>query len=274
MKNRNKMTEDRHAGSMDIQKKQADQKREEETARAAEIVNDMQNKSAQELIEALENESIPKGIINEFVPAEEAAEEEAKPERSYGQAAREKIPGLMQLTKQHKKIATAIILTLIVLLYIFLEQISAFFTVFLLFVLASFSTIYKRKLGIPLGGFELVTFGTVMTGAVYGPVVGAIFGTLTHILSSVLSTDIGPLTLMGTATLGGAGIAAGLFHTPSIFLTGAVITALVLLVSQGPYLLLGDPEIQSTTFFYVATNLLTNIILFATLGPVLAGVLA
>ncbi|MBN2454599.1 hypothetical protein JXB11_03565, partial [Candidatus Woesearchaeota archaeon] len=74
--------------------------------------------------------------------------------------------------------------------------------------------------------------------------------------------------------MGVAGVIAGFMQGSGIFFVGTVLTAGMLLVTQFPYLLLGDPEIKNTTIFYIITNFMTNFILFSTIGPVLIGWLA
>ena len=140
------------------------------------------------------------------------------------------------------------------------------FTLTLLFILASFSTVYKRKLGIPLGGIELVTFGTVLTAVAFGPVVGMLFGLVSSIGSELFSQNIGPLTLLYVITLGGVGLFAGYFSQMNIVLLGIAATIAALLINQVAMLFIGDEEVKSFTAFYIVANTIFNFVVFSTLG--------
>ncbi|MFH1182331.1 MAG: hypothetical protein V1702_05205 [Candidatus Woesearchaeota archaeon] len=174
-----------------------------------------------------------------------------------------------------KKLAVFAVLAVVFLLLLvfFTRNIINILVVILLMVLGSFSTYYKRRLGVPLGGFELVTFGTVVTGILYGPVVGGLFGAISLTASSVLSADISPMTLLGVLATGLGGVIAGLLNG-SVFFIGMLVTAEILILSQSVSFVIGDGEIKATAVIYIVTNMLTNIALFATLGPLVVSWLA
>ena len=136
----------------------------------------------------------------------------------------------------------------------------------LLFVLASFSTIYKRKLGIPLGGVELVTFGTVITAVAFGPIIGLLFGLVSSLASEILSQSIGPLTWIYALTMAFVGAFAGIFDSLGLVFLGIAATVLTVLINQVIYLFIGDGEVKSMTAFYIAANIIFNIIVFTTIS--------
>jgi hypothetical protein len=167
----------------------------------------------------------------------------------------------------------AVLAVIFVLLLFFAKHVVNMLVILVLVLLGSFSTYYKRKLGVPLGGFELVTFGTVISGILYGPVVGGLFGLVTLLASSILSADISPMTLLGVFATGLGGVIAGTIHG-TVFFIGMVVTVEILVLGQSIAFVVGDSEIKGTSIFYITTNILTNIALFATLGPIVVRLLS
>lgn len=161
-------------------------------------------------------------------------------------------------------IIPALILTVLVFFYAQAVVTTAAFVALL--VMASFSTIYKRKLGIPLGGVELVTFGTVITALAFGPVVGLLFGVVSSLASEILSQNIGPLTWIYALTLALVGALAGSFSQFGIVFLGVVATILIIIINQLIYLFIGDEEVKSMTALYIVANLVFNVIIFTTLA--------
>lgn len=174
----------------------------------------------------------------------------------------------------HKVLAAIVFVLLVVLLLFYARQIVAIISVILLLLLASFSTVYKRKMGMPLGGFELVTFGTVLTAVAFNPIVGLLFGIVSSLASEIISQNIGPLTWIYVLITGLLGLLAGYFSHLNLVFLGVAFTAASLLLNQAIYLFIGDADIKSMTVFYIATNLIFNIILFATLGSRVLALLA
>lgn len=144
----------------------------------------------------------------------------------------------------------------------------------MLLLLASYSTQYKRKLGLPIGGVELVTFGTVVIAVLMGPIWGALFGLLSSIGSELISANLGPLTWIYWLSLAGGGFVVGLFQTLDVFILGMGLTFLILLINQVVYLFIGDAEIKNMTIFYIITNAVFNAAIFKTLAPILINLLS
>lgn len=133
--------------------------------------------------------------------------------------------------------------------------------------LASYSTVYKRKMGMPLGGPELVTFGTVLTGVAYGPWAGLIFGIISSTASEVISAGLGPTTWIYVLTVGGVGLAAGYLHPHlPLLLLGMLATVMLLAINQLIFFVVGDPEVKAFTMFYIVANILFNLLMFGTLS--------
>ena len=174
----------------------------------------------------------------------------------------------------HKVIASIVFVLLLVLIIFYVRQIVSIISLILLLLLASFSTIYKRKLGMPLGGFELVTFGTVLTAVAFNPFVGLLFGIVSSLASEIISQNIGPLTWIYVLITGFLGLLAGHFSHLNLVFLGVAFTVASLLLNQVIYLFIGDADIKTMTVFYIATNLTSNIILFATVGGRVLALLA
>ncbi len=166
----------------------------------------------------------------------------------------------------HKVIAATIFILLSLLVFFYARQVASAISVIILLLLASFSTIYKKKLGMPLGGFELVTFGTVLTAVAFNPLIGLLFGIVSSLTSEIISQNIGPLTGIYVLITGFLGLLAGYFSHLNIVFLGVAFTAASLILNQVVYLFIGDADVKTMTVFYIATNLILNIILFATVG--------
>lgn len=174
----------------------------------------------------------------------------------------------------HKVIAAMIFALLVALVLFYARQIASIISVAILLLLASFSTIYKKKMGMPLGGIELVTFGTVLTAVAFNPIIGLLFGIVSSLASEIISQNIGPLTWIYVLITGFLGLLAGYFSHLNLFFLGVAFTASSLLFNQVIYLFIGDADIKSMTVVYIATNLIFNVILFATLGSRVLALLA
>ncbi len=182
--------------------------------------------------------------------------------------------GIHSKVFRHKVLAAIVFVLLVALILLYARQIASAISVILLLLLASFSTVHKRKMGMPLGGIELVTFGTVLVAVAFNPVVGILFGMVSSLASSIISQDIGPLTWIYVFSSGLVGLLAGYFSHLNIVFLGIAATVMLLLINQVVYLFIGDADIKTMTVFYIATNLIFNIILFATVGGRVLSLLA
>ncbi|MBS3132643.1 hypothetical protein J4470_00745 [Candidatus Woesearchaeota archaeon] len=181
-------------------------------------------------------------------------------------AAKELCAGGFAVVARHKRIAFALLAVAIIGSVFYTAAVAKSLAVMALVLIASFSTVYKRKLGMPLGGIELVTFGTVLAAVAFNPVTGLLFGVVSSLASEIISQNIGPLTLVYVLITGLLGFLAGYLSYLNIVFIGVAFTVASLLLNQVIYLFIGDADVKSMTAFYIATNLSFNIILFATLG--------
>ncbi|MBI2175802.1 hypothetical protein HYU40_00445 [Candidatus Woesearchaeota archaeon] len=133
---------------------------------------------------------------------------------------------------------------------------------------ASYSTIYKRTFRFP-SAVELVTFGTVITGAAYGPLVGALFGVITTVASEIISSGVDVNTMFYAISRGISGGVAQLLIVN--FGVGVVVTGMIALVifhvvSDAIYLTAGGIEAVPKIIYFVIVNTLFNLLVFAFLG--------
>ncbi|MBN2454236.1 hypothetical protein JXB11_01690, partial [Candidatus Woesearchaeota archaeon] len=175
------------------ERKEKAAEKEEEFAEATAIMSRMQGQPRDKIEEELKANDVPQKVINRLLGRADPSDEDDK-KQGLKEAIADYYPKFMRLIKTHKKVAVISAVVSLALLLLFLREVANFMLVVVLLLLASFSTYYKRRLGVPLGGFELVTFGTVITGMLYGPVVGGLFGFIGLTASSVLSADISAFT--------------------------------------------------------------------------------
>jgi hypothetical protein len=173
-----------------------------------------------------------------------------------------------------RAVVSVSIAILLLSMVLFTEQLITAVTAGVLLLLASYSTYYKRKLGMPLGGVELVTFGTVLTGMALGPTMGLLFGVISATASEVLSAGIGPLTWIYILTMAVIGMAVSRFPDSMLFAVGMGVVVINLLINQVIYLFIGDEDVKSMTAIYLVVNLFFNAILFGTIGVFIFNLLA
>ncbi|HIG97846.1 TPA: hypothetical protein HA231_00265 [Candidatus Woesearchaeota archaeon] len=136
---------------------------------------------------------------------------------------------------------------------------------------ASYSTIYKRTIRVP-SAVELVTLGTVVTGAAYGPLVGAAFGIITTIASEIISSGVDVFTLFYATARGISGAVA--FYAVNNWGFGMVamgMTALVIFhaISDFIYIVSGDVEAKLKVVYFTITNTAFNLLVFTLFGKLL-----
>ncbi len=174
----------------------------------------------------------------------------------------------------HRVIAAVLALMLVALLVFYARQVVSVISLLLLLLLASFSTVYKRKMGMPLGGVELVTFGTVLAAVAFNPIIGLLFGIVSSLASEIISQNIGPLTWIYVLITGFLGLLAGYFSRLDILFLGVAFTVASLVLNQAIYLFIGDADVKTMTVVYIVSNLAFNVILFATIGGRVLALLA
>lgn len=133
---------------------------------------------------------------------------------------------------------------------------------------ASYSTIYKRTIRMP-SAIELVTLGTVVTGAAYGPLAGALFGIITTVASEIISSGVDVNTLFYAISRGISGGIAQLLIVNfglGMVITGMIALAIFHVVSDAIYLMAGGIEAVPKVIYFVVVNTLFNLLVFAFLG--------
>lgn len=145
------------------------------------------------------------------------------------------------------------------------------FLVAVLGIAASYSTIYKRTIRVP-SAVELVTFGTVITGAAYGPLVGVLFGVITTIASEIISSGVDVNTLFYALARGIAGGLAQLMVVSfgwSVVMAGMAALVIWHVVCDAIYIMAGGIEAVPKIVYFVIVNTLFNLLMFAFFGSLL-----
>ncbi|MBI2141847.1 hypothetical protein HYU16_05530 [Candidatus Woesearchaeota archaeon] len=146
-----------------------------------------------------------------------------------------------------------------------------------LFLMAAFSTFYKRIVRVP-PAFELISLTTVAIGMTHGPWAGAIFGATAALAAEIINSGIDAFIIgyvFGRAVMGAlAGVLAATSLATNLVLFGMALTILFNLMAQSLYLLQGDPEAKVKTIIYVVLNLSINWLLFTMFGSPLLSLLA
>ena len=136
---------------------------------------------------------------------------------------------------------------------------------------ASYSTVYKRTLRVP-SAVELVTFGTVITGAAYGPGIGAAFGVFTTIASEIISSGVDVNTLFYAVARGIAGGVAQLLVVHlgwSVLMAGMAALVIWHVVCDAIYIVSGGIEAVPKIVYFVIVNTLFNFLMFTFFGNLL-----
>ena len=136
---------------------------------------------------------------------------------------------------------------------------------------ASYSTIYKRTIRVP-SAVELVTLGTVITGAAYGPGIGAAFGVFTTIASEIISSGVDVNTLFYAIARGIAGGVAQLLVVHlgwSVLMAGMAALVIWHVVCDAIYVVSGGIEVVPKIVYFVIVNTLFNFLVFTFLGNAL-----
>ena len=139
----------------------------------------------------------------------------------------------------------------------------------LLAVMASYSTVYKRIIRVS-GAVELVTLGTVIIGAAYGPVLGAVFGVVTTLAAGITSTGFNAFTALSALARGISG-AVSFYMSGTLSITGLGMLSVLIenVIYQPIYLLSGDVEAKLSSAYYAVVNTLFNFMVFSFFGELL-----
>lgn len=159
----------------------------------------------------------------------------------------------------------------ILVLAFFGRNIKDIIFVSILALAASFSTIYKRTIRVP-SAVELVTLGTVITGAAYGPLAGALFGVVTTIASEIISSGVDVNTLFYSTARGLAGAFAQLMVVGfgwGIVMAGMAALVIFHVVSDFIYVVSGGIEAVPKILYFIVVNTIFNLIVFTFFGSLL-----
>ena len=204
-------------------------------------------------------ENFEKAELRRHIQAHERAEEEVSQKGREGK--------IIHFYHLHKlPLVFGLTISAILLLILFTRQIASIIALLILAILASLSTSYQKKLGMPLGGVELVTFGTVIAGMAFGTITGFAFGIITSLASQIAAASLGPLTWVYVITIGILGAVAGNFAGVSAVLIGMGAVIANLLINQVVYIFIGDEDVKTAAVFYIVVNLVFNAILFGAFG--------
>ncbi len=167
-----------------------------------------------------------------------------------------------------------VIVAAIIIIAIFGKNIKDVLLVAALGIAASYSTIYKRTIRVP-SAVELVTLGTVVTGAAYGPAAGAVFGVVTTVASEIISSGVDVNTLFYAIARGIAGGLAQLMVVTfgwSVVVAGMAALVIWHVVCDAIYVLSGGIEAVPKIIYFVIVNTLFNLLVFSFFGGFLLGI--
>lgn len=158
-----------------------------------------------------------------------------------------------------------ILLIILALLIVFAGSlIKAIFIILAFYVLGSVSLFYNRWVKMSLG-FEFITFATVFTGMLYGPIAGAIVGFLSLTTAEIISARFTGSTIISLAAIAFIGAIAQNFVNWDIRYAGLLLAFIYDLIIIPLYILTGSHPIRSLLF--MATHLLWNAWVFFVLAP-------
>ncbi|MBN2454167.1 hypothetical protein JXB11_01340 [Candidatus Woesearchaeota archaeon] len=172
--------------------------------------------------------------------------------------------------RRNKK-AVIISLLVIAAAMLFTSQVRAIVSIGILALAGTFSQVYKRVIRIP-PAFELVTFGTVLVGYVYGIWAGAIFGIVVTIAAEIASSAIDAFVIGYIPARASAGIAAAIAagYNVNIFWAGMLGVVVYNVIAQPLYMIQPDVELRMKLVFFLTGNFVFNFVIFRVLGePVL-----
>ncbi|MCP3684864.1 MAG: hypothetical protein GY861_19550 [bacterium] len=178
-----------------------------------------------------------------------------------------RLTGTVKKFYSSNKILSLLFIALFVLLSIFFAKtVLAAIQLVVLFFIASFSTAYRSKIGMPFIGVELVTFCTVLVSISYNPVIGILFGISTALASEIIAKSIGLSAWLYAIAMGVVGAFVGNFAHLPILVVGMGATIFKLVISQSFHFVVGDMEMKSVSIFYIITSLIFNFIMFLSMG--------
>ncbi len=145
-------------------------------------------------------------------------------------------------------------------------NVKALIVTIMLAVLGIFSTVYKRYLRVP-PAFELITFGTVLVGAAYGPVAGGIFGALVTLIAEIFNAGIDAFIIAYVPSRALIGVLAHFLAGMDIVMLGILMSFFYNILAQPLYIVFGDLEMKVKGISFIVPNLIINVFIFTILAP-------
>ena len=137
--------------------------------------------------------------------------------------------------------------------------------ILILAIIGIFSTYYKRLTRVP-PAVELITFGTVMVGLAYGPLMGALFGAIVTIIAEVFNSGIDFFIVGYVPARAIVGAVSSFFPGSSIIVLGSSMSLLYNAVAQPLYAFQSDAELRLKLLAFVLVNVSFNFLAFTLLG--------
>lgn len=166
------------------------------------------------------------------------------------------------------------------LIIIFITGLLAF-TVFSflkdLFIMSMFvalgigSMLYHRYIRTPLG-IELITFGVVISGRLFGPAAAMVVGFTSLLGAELFTGSLQHKTIVSFLGILIMGFLTQFFSAYSVTTEGIILVIIYDAIIIPGYLALGSSPVRSALF--VITHIAFNIWVFSTIAPVVYGILS
>jgi hypothetical protein len=160
-----------------------------------------------------------------------------------------------------------LILGILLLLFLLFKKI---FLVSILVVSSFFISYVMSNIRIKSIGLELVTLSAVITGKIYGPLMGLIVAFILIIFHFMISGILGVFMLWVVPTYCIVGVFAGIFPINDIVNLGIYLSIFLNIVYLS-FTLIFSPGRISKLLPYSITNVIINVILFSTIGKLIVG---
>ncbi len=162
----------------------------------------------------------------------------------------------------------AVLIGVIILLSLF----SKIFAILLLLAGVVFVSIIVNHFGLRVIGLELATFATVISGVVYGPLIGTLVGLILVTIHLLLSGYFGVYYMWVIPGYGLAGYLASQWSAQNIIALGMTITILLHAINMFFSFFFRRQDIFRY-LIYIATNVVFNFIVFTVFGSWVVAVL-
>lgn len=173
------------------------------------------------------------------------------------------------LIKQNKFLTLGFLLAFFLFIYFF-NEIKAIVVMILLILLGIFSMYWNKYIKVSIG-IELIVFGTVLAGYLYGAWQAAIVGLTSLFIAELITERIQHSTIISFVGLAIISFLAPLFSGSDITFAGIVLTLVYNAIIAPGYIIMGSPA--WTTFVFAVTDILFNAWVFFILAPKIVGII-